>query len=229
MGYFILFSPNTIYAIKSSRQWQTTCEDVSAFTWSSWDPCELGQILSLSDHHLDALCQRLILQQDEELAQSPRHTHRAFPVTQRFLRTHTLRVGWMGRQRDKDKCERFNERGKNVFFHPADVPFILWEAGNEMKPRRETQRMKQIQAVKQLKPMLVAESTEALLLSESISRIPLRRTSCESQEQVRVSWSILFSSSEGNIKVWSVLFMRLVGLICLRSSVCWIWITSRTT
>ncbi len=36
----------------------------------------------------------------------------------------------------KKKCER----GENVFFHSADVPFILWEAGNEMKPRKETKR-----------------------------------------------------------------------------------------
>lgn len=108
-------------------------------------------------------------------------------MTQRFLRTHTLRVGWRGKQREKDKCERFSKRGKNVFFHPADVPFILWEAGNEMKPRRETKRIKQILAVKQLTPVLVDESTEAMVLSESISRFPLRAIGCESQEQVRVS------------------------------------------
>lgn len=51
------------------------------FTWSSWDPRELGQVLSLSDHHLDALGERLVLQQDEQLAQSTWCTHRALPVT----------------------------------------------------------------------------------------------------------------------------------------------------
>lgn len=56
-----------------------------------------------------------------------------------------------------------------------------------MKPRRETKRIKQILAVKQLTPVLVDESTEAVVLSESISRFPLRAIGCESQEQVRVS------------------------------------------
>lgn len=43
-------------------------------TWSSRDPCEFGQVLGLPDHHLDALSHSLVLQQDEQLAQSPRHT-----------------------------------------------------------------------------------------------------------------------------------------------------------
>lgn len=68
-------------------------EEVLSFTWSSWHPCELGQILSLSDHHLDTLGHCLILQQDEQLSQSTRHTNRTLPVTQRFLRTQTLRGG----------------------------------------------------------------------------------------------------------------------------------------
>lgn len=59
-------------------------------TWSSRDPCEFGQILGLPDHHLDALSHSLVLQQDEQLAQSPRRTLCALPVTPCFLRTHTL-------------------------------------------------------------------------------------------------------------------------------------------
>lgn len=48
---------------------------VWVFTWRSRDPCEFEEILSLADHHLNALGQRLILQQDEQLSQSPWRTH----------------------------------------------------------------------------------------------------------------------------------------------------------
>lgn len=81
------------------------------FTWSSWDPCKLGQILSLSNHHLDALGQCLVLQQDEQLPQSPWHTHRALPAAQRFLRTHTLRVERTERRRDRNV--RLRKKGKS--------------------------------------------------------------------------------------------------------------------
>lgn len=73
------------------------------FTWSSWDPRELGQTLSFSDHHLDALGQRLVLQQDEELAQSPRRTDGTLPVTQRFLGARTLSGGNEGENTQRER------------------------------------------------------------------------------------------------------------------------------
>lgn len=89
------------------------------FTWSSWDPRELGQTLSFSDHHLDALGQRLVLQQDEQLAQSPRRTDGTLPVTQRFLGARTLSGGNEGENTQR-------ERGRWFFFQSADVPFIVF-------------------------------------------------------------------------------------------------------
>lgn len=91
------------------RDFELLCVIVLVSTWSSWDPCELGQILSLSDHHLDALGQRLVLQQDEQLAQCPWRTHRALPATERFLRTHALR---RAKPREEHKMGELEQEGE---------------------------------------------------------------------------------------------------------------------
>lgn len=60
-------------------------------TWCSWHARKFGQVLCLPDHDLDAVGHRLVLEQDKQLTQSPRATHRHPPTTQGLLGAHTLK------------------------------------------------------------------------------------------------------------------------------------------
>lgn len=58
----------------------------SVHTWSSWNPGEFGQIFSFSDHDFHAMCQCLILQDNQELTR----TNQTIDVPQCSLGTLTL-------------------------------------------------------------------------------------------------------------------------------------------
>lgn len=142
--------------------------------------------------------------------------------------------GRRGKPRDKEKSvrERFSKRGKTVFFHSADVPFILWEAGNEMNPRKEPKGIKQIQAVQRLNNMLmnvsavlsVNVSTKALILSESMFLFPFKRdlpwiAACKVKEQFSFNLIQFFFIWRSFPKYNQFLVMSHVALTS------WIWIT----
>lgn len=61
-------------------------------TWSPRHPGEFGQVLSFPHHHLHAMRQRLILQQNQDLAQKSHRTNRSPDVPHCIMGTLTLKV-----------------------------------------------------------------------------------------------------------------------------------------
>ena len=67
----------------ASRRW--------CCTWCPWHAREFGQVLGLADHDLDAVGRRLVLEQDEELAEGSWGADGHPPTAQGFLGTHALK------------------------------------------------------------------------------------------------------------------------------------------